>query len=125
MPGRNEGLPSAMAQCYPSSRPSTTILPSALLTCSPVNKCLFGEQAYLKAGIGNFISQGLAKRGYSANPRSSCFSPTHTYKALKQELQSYGADSGENLDESEEIFNTSAFEYERHNKDAVFKTASR
>lgn len=46
-------------------------------------------------------------------------------KTLKQELQSHGIASGENMDESDEVFRRPAFEYEHFDKDAAFKSASR
>jgi hypothetical protein len=86
---------------------------------------LFGAQAFLKGGIGNFVCQGLSKRGHSSNPHSAYFSPNNTLRSLRQELHAHGAGNVENVDESEEIFKVPAFEHEHFKKDGPFQTAGR
>lgn len=125
MPHRAEPLPSAMAQIHANGLAKASISHGSRRNTILPDKDLFAAQAYMNSGIGNFVCQGLAKRGYSSNPRSPCYSPGATMKTLRQELQSHGAAPADHVDESAEIFNVPAYEYENFNKDDVFKTASR
>lgn len=117
---RVEEAPSAMMQIRHRTNSSKSLRPNQPTrtlrrTILPTDKDLFGAQAYLKGGIGNFVAQGLARRGCSSNPHGTRFSPSHTLKTLRQELQSYGKETGGNTES--EILSTPEV--------AVFKTASR
>lgn len=93
-------------------------------TILPLDKDMFGAQACIKGGIGLYVSQGLAKRGFSCNPNNACFSSTITQKTLRDELRSLGL----HIEDSHsfcEVFASPAYEYEKNQKDDVFRAASR
>jgi len=57
---------------------------------------IFAEQAALKGGIGEFVAQGLSKRGQNENPNSFFFSPACTQSALRHAMTESYATSGLN-----------------------------
>jgi hypothetical protein len=105
-------------------------LPSAMSkltrrnTILPLDKDNFGTQAAIKGGIGFYTSQGLAKRGFSCNPNNACFSSTVTRKTLRDQLRAFGLCVNDS-DDTDEIFGVPTYEYEKNQKDDVFRAASR
>lgn len=66
-----------------------TVLKQGLLTPSKsaAERDLYSTQAVLKGGIGEYVSQGLSKRGQNENPNSMFYTPGCSQATLRNVLQ--------------------------------------
>lgn len=83
------------------------------------------NQAAVKGGIGFYVAQGLAKRGYTSNPHHNCFSHTVTREALQKQLKNTCSSPIADEDACKAVFHRPAFDFERHKKTDVFRVSSR
>ena len=100
---------------------ASQMLPSTM----PADFNEVANQASIKGGIGFYVAQGLARRGYSCNPHHQCFSHALTRKSLHTQLTKVTSLSGQQDDSNPEVFQQAALDFERNQKADVFRVASR
>lgn len=97
------------------------VLPSTL----PADFDEVARQAAVKGGIGFYVAQGLAKRGYTPNPNHACFSDTVTRKSLRKQLGDVLHASCFGEQRGQEMFRRPAYDFELNKKTDVFRVSSR